>query len=63
MGKEEKRMALSSKIASSKLTQNQLFLLKAQIVFFIAVAISMLIVLVNSFQMKYQGKHRKKVRP
>lgn len=29
MGKEEKRMALSSKIASSKLTQNQLFLLKA----------------------------------
>lgn len=34
----------------------------AQIVFFTAVAIAMLIVLGNSFQMKYQGKHRKKVK-
>ena len=33
----------------------------AQIVFFTAVAIAMLIVLVNSFQMKYQGKHGKGV--
>ena len=31
----------------------------AQIVFFTAVAIAMLIVLGNSFQMKYQGKHGK----
>lgn len=30
-----------------------------KIVFFTAVAIAMLIVLVNSFQMKYQGKHGK----
>ena len=29
----------------------------AQITFFVAVAIAMLIVLGNSFQMKYQGKH------
>lgn len=34
----------------------------AQIVFFTAVAIAMLIVLGNSFQMKYRGKHRKEVR-
>lgn len=34
----------------------------AQIVFFIAVAIAMLIVLGNSFQMKYRGKHRKEVK-
>ena len=34
----------------------------AKVVFFIAVAIAMLIVLGNSFQMKYQGKHRKKVK-
>jgi hypothetical protein len=33
----------------------------AQIVFFTAVAIAMLIVLGNSFQMKYQGKHGKGV--
>lgn len=33
----------------------------AQIVFFAAVSIAMLIVLWNSFQMKYQGKHRKGV--
>ena len=33
----------------------------AQIVFFTAVAIAMLIVLGNSFQMKYQGKHGKEV--
>lgn len=32
-----------------------------KVVFFIAVAIAMLIVLGNSFQMKYQGKHRKGV--
>ena len=31
----------------------------AQIVFFTAVAIAMLIVLFNSFQMKYEEKHRK----
>ena len=35
----------------------------AQIVFFTAVAIAMLIVLVNSFQVRYTGKHRKKVKP
>lgn len=34
----------------------------AQIVFFTAVAIAMLIVLVNSFQMKYQGKHGKEAK-
>ncbi len=34
----------------------------AQIVFFTSVAIAMLIVLVNSFQMKYQGKHRKEAK-
>ncbi len=34
----------------------------AQIVFFTAVAIAMLIVLGNSFQMKYRGKHRKEVK-
>lgn len=34
----------------------------AQIVFFTAVAIAMLIVLGNSFQMKYQGKHRKEAK-
>lgn len=34
----------------------------AQIVFFVALAIAMLIVLVNSFQMKYRGKHRKEVK-
>lgn len=34
----------------------------AQITFLVAVAIAMLIVLGNSFQMKYQGKHRKKVK-
>lgn len=33
----------------------------AQIVFFTAVAIAMLIVLFNSFQMKYEGKHRREV--
>ena len=33
-----------------------------KIVFFTAVAIAMLIVLINSFQVKYQGKNRKKVR-
>lgn len=33
----------------------------AQITFLVAVAIAMLIVLGNSFQMKYQGKHRKGV--
>ena len=33
----------------------------AQITFFTAVAIAMLIVLGNSFQMKYEGKHRKEV--
>lgn len=32
-----------------------------QIVFFRAVAIAMLIVLINSFQVKYQGKHGKGV--
>lgn len=32
-----------------------------KVVFFIAVAISMLIVLFNSFQMKYEGKHRREV--
>lgn len=31
----------------------------AQITFFIAVAIAMLIVLGNSFQVKYKGRHRK----
>lgn len=35
----------------------------AQITFLVAVAIAMLIVLVNSFQVKYTGKHRKKVKP
>ena len=34
----------------------------AQIVFFTSVAIAMLIVLVNSFQIKYQGKHRKEAK-
>lgn len=34
----------------------------AQIVFFTSVAIAMLIVLGNSFQMKYRGKHRKEVK-
>lgn len=34
-----------------------------KIVFFTAVAIAMLIVLVNSFQVRYTGKHRKKVEP
>lgn len=33
----------------------------AQIVFFTAVAIAMLIVLFNSFQMKYEGKHQREV--
>ena len=35
----------------------------AQILFFTAVAIAMLIVLGNSFQVRYTGKHRKKVKP
>lgn len=34
----------------------------AQIVFFTALAIAMLIVLGNSFQMKRQGKRRKEVK-
>lgn len=34
----------------------------AQIVFFTAVAIAMLIVLVNNFQMKYKGKHGKEAK-
>lgn len=34
----------------------------AQITFFTAVAIAMLIVLGNSFQMKYEGKHRKEAK-
>lgn len=34
----------------------------AKIVFFTAVAIAMLIVLGNSFQMKYQGKHGKEAK-
>lgn len=34
----------------------------AQIVFFTAVAIAMLIVLFNSFQMKYKERHRKEVK-
>ena len=34
-----------------------------QFVFLTAVAIAMLIVLVNSFQVRYTGKHRKKVEP
>ena len=34
-----------------------------KIVFFTAVAIAMLIVLVNSVQVRYTGKHRKKVEP
>ena len=34
----------------------------AQITFLVAVAIAMLIVLVNSFQVRYTGKHRKKVK-
>ncbi len=33
-----------------------------QIVFFAAVAIAMLIVLGNSFQMKYREKHRKEAK-
>ena len=33
-----------------------------QFVFFTAVAIAMLIVLINSFQVRYTGKHRKKVK-
>nr|DAH72945.1 MAG TPA: High molecular weight glutenin subunit [Caudoviricetes sp.] len=33
-----------------------------KIVLFTAVAIAMLIVLINSFQVRYTGKHRKKVR-
>lgn len=34
----------------------------AQITFFTAVAIAMLIVLGNSFQVKYKGRHRKEVK-
>ena len=34
----------------------------AQITFLVAVAIAMLIVLINSFQVRYTGKHRKKVK-
>lgn len=34
----------------------------AQITFFTAVAIAMLIVLGNSFQMKYERKHRKEAK-
>ncbi len=34
----------------------------AQITFFTAVAIAMLIVLGNSFQMKYEGKHRREAK-
>ena len=33
-----------------------------QIVFFTVVAIAMLIVLVNSFQVRYTGKHRREVK-